>query len=278
MKENKLLYNMNNLINEINNGAIWKGINKEFPIEFEFIYPNGKHGDIDLYFISMNGKFKQLSALSFLAELQSTQLSEIEIMGLFYYTSFSQNSLKNNRGNNEQLIRFLKEYNNIKKLDDLYQSAIIQLDYNELTNNSIINEALKLIKKEYTQIKEKRNLIYNDLVSTQKTSARWKSEQQVFAIAKKFYNDAIYQYQAEWLGKLSLDIFIPSIKTGIEYQGIQHYEPIDIFGGEEHFIIQRQNDERKRQLCSENGIKLIEWKYDIAPNENNFKKMLLLLQ
>lgn len=47
----------------------------------------------------------------------------------------------------------------------------------------------------------------------------------------------------------------------IEYQGRQHYEPIEDFGGEENFNIQRFYDEKKRHYCEENNIKLIEIPY-----------------
>lgn len=47
----------------------------------------------------------------------------------------------------------------------------------------------------------------------------------------------------------------------IEYQGRQHYEPTEDFGGEENFNIQRFYDEKKRHYCKENNIKLIEIPY-----------------
>lgn len=47
----------------------------------------------------------------------------------------------------------------------------------------------------------------------------------------------------------------------IECQGRQHYEPIDIFGGEEQFIIQAQYDEKKREYCKKHQIKLYEIPY-----------------
>ena len=52
----------------------------------------------------------------------------------------------------------------------------------------------------------------------------------LFKVVKKEYPDALYQYHSEWLGRQSLDIYIPSLRIGIEYQGIQHYEAVDYFG------------------------------------------------
>ena len=55
----------------------------------------------------------------------------------------------------------------------------------------------------------------------------------------------------------------------IEYQGIQHYEPVDIFGGEEYFKIFKKRDNIKRQYCKEHNIRLLEipyWEYDNIEN------------
>lgn len=48
----------------------------------------------------------------------------------------------------------------------------------------------------------------------------------------------------------------------IEYQGIQHYEPVG-FGGDGNSVLfhTRQNDEIKRQWCCENGTSLLEIPY-----------------
>ena len=43
----------------------------------------------------------------------------------------------------------------------------------------------------------------------------------------------------------------------IEYQGKQHFEPIEIFGGIEAFEEQQKRDKLKRDLSDQNGIKLV---------------------
>lgn len=53
----------------------------------------------------------------------------------------------------------------------------------------------------------------------------------LFSLVHDSYGDAIYQYRTQWLGAQSLDVFIPSLNIGIEYQGRQHYEAIEYFGG-----------------------------------------------
>lgn len=43
----------------------------------------------------------------------------------------------------------------------------------------------------------------------------------------------------------------------IEYQGKQHFEPVEIFGGKDNFEKQKKRDVLKKKLSDENGIKLV---------------------
>lgn len=96
---------------------------------------------------------------------------------------------------------------------------------------------------------------------------RWKSEYLMFQLVKSYFKDAVFQYKSDIFGKQSLDVYIPNIKLGFEYQGLQHYEAIDIFGGQKHFETQMKNDKKKKEICISNNIKLIEWKYNEPINK-----------
>lgn len=72
----------------------------------------------------------------------------------------------------------------------------------------------------------------------------------------------IEQYRAIWLNGLIYDFYIPSLKIAIEYNGIQHYEPVEFFGGEEYFKYIQNNDRLKDKFSTENGITLIKIKYN----------------
>ncbi len=64
-------------------------------------------------------------------------------------------------------------------------------------------------------------------------------------------------------GRLSYDFYIGDMNLLIEYQGIQHSESIEVFGGEEQFLKQKEHDRRKREYAKENNIHLVEiWHYD----------------
>lgn len=71
---------------------------------------------------------------------------------------------------------------------------------------------------------------------------------------------------------LPFDFYLPTFNIAIEYQGKQHYEPIEYFGGQEKFEIQQKHDAIKNEYCKRNGIPLLRIPYDKNVEEelNNF--------
>lgn len=67
------------------------------------------------------------------------------------------------------------------------------------------------------------------------------------------------------MGKQHLDIWIPELNIAIEYHGLQHDQPVDFFGGQDAYDKNVERDNRKKTLCMENGVRLIEVRegYDI---------------
>lgn len=76
-----------------------------------------------------------------------------------------------------------------------------------------------------------------------RTSSR---EQTIFYYVKKVYPDAINTYKDIFTGSMELDIYIPSIQVGIEYDGRQY-----------HTKQKETTDQRKYHVCQENNITLI---------------------
>lgn len=70
--------------------------------------------------------------------------------------------------------------------------------------------------------------------------------------------EVIQHARPDWLGRQHLDIFIPSLSVAVEYQGRQHDEPVAFFGGEKAWRASRRRDAKKRRLCEQNGVRLIE--------------------
>ena len=103
---------------------------------------------------------------------------------------------------------------------------------------------------------------------------RWKTEELVYNIVKKLYRQykVIYQYHPYYLktakGSMSYDVYICGLKIAIEYQGKQHFEPVEYFGGKEHYDRQVERDRLKLKLSEANGIKLIYINYweDVTPD------------
>ncbi|MFP8489286.1 hypothetical protein ACKGJO_09285 [Gracilimonas sp. Q87] len=93
---------------------------------------------------------------------------------------------------------------------------------------------------------------------------RWKSEYSLFLNLQKTFKNKFIQFQAspQWLGKQSFDIYFPIEKIAVEYNGLQHYEPVEIFGGESGLHKTKARDRRKKELANENECLLIEHKYD----------------
>lgn len=55
----------------------------------------------------------------------------------------------------------------------------------------------------------------------------------------------------------------------VEYDGQQHFEPIEVFGGQKEFEKRKRYDEIKTAYCAERGIPLVRipyWKYDEIEN------------
>jgi hypothetical protein len=68
---------------------------------------------------------------------------------------------------------------------------------------------------------------------------------------------------------LPFDFYLPMINICIEYDGEQHFKPMEIWGGEKEFNLIRIRDSIKTKYCIENNIKLVRIKYD----ENKLEKL-----
>lgn len=91
-------------------------------------------------------------------------------------------------------------------------------------------------------------------------------ESLVYQYLKSHNISFIHQHKFEDcfdINQLVFDFYLPELNTCIEYNGKQHYMPIDRFGGEERFLTQVKHDEIKREYCKRNNINLIEIKYTI---------------
>ena len=77
--------------------------------------------------------------------------------------------------------------------------------------------------------------------------------------------------------ELPFDFYIPSLRIAIEFDGRQHYEPLDFFGGEKAFERLKLNDKIKNDYCEDNYINLIRIKYTNIDNIENILKESLMI-
>lgn len=71
-------------------------------------------------------------------------------------------------------------------------------------------------------------------------------EQAILYYIKMFFPDSINRYKADFLGKMELDIYIPSAKCAIEYDGEAWHKPDKL-----------EREKRKYTICKKHGIALI---------------------
>jgi hypothetical protein len=103
-----------------------------------------------------------------------------------------------------------------------------------------------------------------------------------FLIKNNIKHDSQFEFEdCKYKRPLPFDFVIfnedGSINYLIEYDGEQHFEPIEIFGGEEKFIQNQRNDSIKNKYCKENNIKLIRIPYWEFNNLNAILTELFLL-
>ena len=83
--------------------------------------------------------------------------------------------------------------------------------------------------------------------------------------------------ETNWAKKQFFDFYLPDYKIAIEYNGKQHYEPIEFFGGEKAFKLNQARDQAKRDYCAENSITLLELPYTLTDQEVKEKIMQVLI-
>lgn len=86
-----------------------------------------------------------------------------------------------------------------------------------------------------------------------------KGEQKILNYFKDKNYNCNYQFRIPNT-KFHFDFLIDN-KIVIEYQGLQHYQSVEIFGGEKRFLQQIKYDNFKRNYCKKNNLILLEIPY-----------------
>ncbi len=115
-----------------------------------------------------------------------------------------------------------------------------------------------------------------ELKGVAKIGEKWINETLLFNYVKIIFPkyEVVREASPEWLGRQRLDILIPEINLAIEYQGKQHYESIEFFGGEESFEKAIMRDELKLKKCKKNNVTLVYFNYKEDLTEKLVEKRL----
>ena len=96
------------------------------------------------------------------------------------------------------------------------------------------------------------------------TCSSSKGERQVGSILERYGINFCPQYtfdECKNIKPLPFDFYIPDYNVCIEYDGEQHFNPIEHFGGREAFQRRKVNDAIKTAFCENNNIRLIRIPY-----------------
>jgi|TARA_B100000315_G_scaffold225766_1_gene232257 hypothetical protein len=151
-----------------------------------------------------------------------------------------------------------KEFFEINILEDSREKKVI--------GNAFLELVEEILREGENMLREAHGL--------PKIGEGWVSEMELFNLVQYFFPNAQHHVSPEWLKPQHLDIYIHSEELAFEYQGQQHYEPVDFFGGLKSFEEGVRRDKRKRLKCKKNGVLLIYWKYDEEINEEVLKRKL----
>lgn len=146
----------------------------------------------------------------------------------------------------------------LKEIEEKYQNEYIPLDNYKNAKTKIrvkhskCNFIFKITPDNLLQGKGcPRCNRYNSIGS--KTIEKWLKENNFKYEKEKNFN---------WIGKKRYDFFVPSVNLLIEFNGIQHYKPIDFFLQNRTFEEQLDSDKEKEKKAIEHGYNFLIIKYD----------------
>ena len=183
-----------------------------------------------------------------------TQIEEISLMYFNLLTPFNQDAEYMT-----EAFAYLKQFDFSTYLESAINAELGSLreeyGYSRFANNSVLVHIIKGINAV-----KRRSLtaLYTEMIKEKRVATKWSSEYRLYSIIKRLVPEAVYQYRTEWLGAQSFDIFLPDQRIAIEYQGQQHYQPVEVFGGQNSYQDNKTRDARKRQLAAAHGVLVLD--------------------
>jgi hypothetical protein len=190
-----------------------------------------------------------------LLEYNEKYLDEVEFSPLFTMFLYPITLTDFGKNNILSIIEVFGE-----KLDEYYiKNNITLLRYyfnkykiRDLNRMKKLKDEIKLLSRESeNQYRKNKNL--------PQIGENWIEETLLYYKIKEDFSKllVIQHGRPKFLGQQHYDVWIPKIKIAIEYQGEQHFKPIDYFGGEDAYKNQNERDKRKYNISIENGVDII---------------------
>lgn len=103
-----------------------------------------------------------------------------------------------------------------------------------------------------------------DRIGIPRIGEGWVSETLLYEQLRTLFPDLRIEREAspEWLGRMRFDVLFPDVGVAVEYQGEQHYRPVEVFGGAEGFERASERDRLKRELAEKAGVTVVEFRHD----------------
>lgn len=242
-------------------------------VNIVYLYPEGKREDINHAIAMRSATSLEIEDNICYAAFPAKAYRDIDLLLFPVKNFFAGYDFLKIKG--DAAASFLLRFNRIYQIEYLmWKINYLIPQYRSLRSMEDV-KLRDLLKSHHEFVNQKRDEIYEKLIKDGQTHARWISEQKAYAIVKKKYPNAKFQYQPAWLHGQRLDIFIPEKNVGIEYQGKQHTEAIEFFGGDQGLQSNIIRDRKKNYLCRKNGVKLIYWNYDQPVTDQFFESQLV---
>ncbi len=170
-----------------------------------------------------------------------------------------------------------KKFGQLKVVDTFYK--INSRNKNDLWCKCICDcgKELDVIAKNLTRKKSPQ--ISCGCIKTSKGQfliENWLKDNNIFFTTEENFNKNDELRTGKW-SYLRYDIYIPQKNIIIEYDGIQHFEPVEMWGGEKTLKETQAHDNLKNQWANEHGIQLVRFNYKHSNEdiENNLQSLLL---
>jgi hypothetical protein len=92
----------------------------------------------------------------------------------------------------------------------------------------------------------------------------WIAETHLYYAVRALYPEYEIQREAspDWLGRQRFDIYLPEVQIAIEYHGQQHFQAVELFGGEEGHQRAKERDREKREKARAAGVEIVQFKHN----------------